>query len=242
MRDYAKETERRVQFIRDAIEAAHAKGIIFGNSGGKDSALVGILCKMACEDTEGVILPCSSRRNFTIDKDDGMEVADKFGIKTRVVDLTAQKELVMQTLAPVCELTDAAIANIAPRLRMVTLYAIGASENRLVAGTGNASEYYMGYFTKWGDGAYDLDPIADLTATEVFEFLRYLDAPACIIEKAPSAGLFDGQTDEADMGLKYADLDEYILTGHTNEKAAATIERLHRNSRHKRDGIARFSR
>ena len=62
------------------------------------------------------------------------------------------------------------------------------------------------------------------------------------IEKAPSAGLFDGQTDEADMGLKYADLDEYILTGHTNEKAAATIERLHRNSRHKRDGIARFSR
>lgn len=78
--------------------------------------------------------------------------------------------------------------------------------------------------------------------TEIYEFLRYLDAPACIIEKAPSAGLFDGQTDEADMGLKYADLDEYILTGHTNEKAAATIERLHRNSRHKRDGIARFSR
>ena len=190
MRDYAKETERRVQFIRDAIEAAHAKGIIFGNSGGKDSALVGILCKMACEDTEGVILPCSSRRNFTIDKDDGMEVADKFGIKTRVVDLTAQKELVMQTLAPVCELTDAAIANIAPRLRMVTLYAIGASENRLVAGTGNASEYYMGYFTKWGDGAYDLDPIADLTATEVFEFLRYLEAPEAVITKAPSASLF----------------------------------------------------
>ena len=119
---------------------------------------------------------------------------------------------------------------------------IAHAEGRIVAGTGNASEAYVGYFTKWGDGAHDFNPIADLTVTEIYEFLRYLDAPACIIEKAPSAGLFDGQTDEADMGLKYADLDEYILTGHTNEKAAATIERLHRNSRHKRDGIARFSR
>ena len=240
MRDYAKETERRVQFIRDAIEAAHAKGIIFGNSGGKDSALVGILCKMACEDTEGVILPCSSRRNFTIDKDDGMEVADKFVIKTRVVDLTAQTELVMQTLAPVCELTDAAIANIAPRLRMVTLYAIGASENRLVAGTGNASEYYMGYFTKWGDGAYDLDPIADLTATEVFEFLRYLEAPEAVITKAPSAGLFEGQTDEGEMGVTYAALDHYIATGEATDHDKEIIDRYHARSGHKRRPPLRF--
>ena len=72
MRNYAEETEKRVQFIRQAVADAHADGILFGNSGGKDSALVGILCKMACENTEGIILPCSSKRNFTIDKDDGI--------------------------------------------------------------------------------------------------------------------------------------------------------------------------
>ena len=140
MRNYAEETEKRVQFIRQALSEAHADGILFGNSGGKDSALVGILCKMACENTEGIIMPCSSKRNFTIDRDDGMEVADQFQIKTRLVDLTAQKELLMQTLSGVAELNDAAIGNLAPRLRMITLYAVAASENRLVAGTGNASE------------------------------------------------------------------------------------------------------
>ena len=92
MRNYAEETEKRVQFIRQAVADAHADGILFGNSGGKDSALVGILCKMACENTEGIILPCSSKRNFTIDKDDGMEVAEQFGIKTRVIDLTAHRD------------------------------------------------------------------------------------------------------------------------------------------------------
>lgn len=240
MRNYAEETEKRIAFIRQAVADAHADGIIFGNSGGKDSALVGILCKMACENTEGIILPCSSQRNFTIDKDDGMAVADQFGIKTRVVDLTAQKELAMQTMSQVAQLTPAAIANIAPRLRMMTLYAIGASENRLVAGTGNASEYYMGYFTKWGDGAYDLNPIADLTATEIFAFLRYLKAPEAVITKAPSAGLFEGQTDEEDMGVTYAAIDHYIATGEASEHDKAIIDRYHARSEHKRRNPLRY--
>lgn len=240
MRNYAEETEKRIAFIRQAVADAHADGILFGNSGGKDSALVGILCKMACENTEGVILPCSSQRNFTIDKDDGMAVADQFGIKTRVVDLTAQKELAMENLSQVAQLTPAAIANIAPRLRMMTLYAIGASENRLVAGTGNASEYYMGYFTKWGDGAYDLNPIADLTATEIFAFLRYLKAPEAIITKAPSAGLFEGQTDEEDMGVTYAAIDHYIATGEATDHDKAIIDRYHARSAHKRRNPLRY--
>lgn len=240
MRNYAEETEKRIAFIRQAVADAHADGIIFGNSGGKDSALVGILCKMACENTEGIILPCSSQRNFTIDKDDGMAVADQFGIKTRVVDLTAQKELAMQTMSQVAQLTPAAIANIAPRLRMMTLYAIGASENRLVAGTGNASEFYMGYFTKWGDGAYDLNPIADLTATEIFAFLRYLKAPEAVITKAPSAGLFEGQTDEEDMGVTYAAIDHYIATGEASEHDKAIIDRYHARSEHKRRNPLRY--
>ena len=240
MRDYAAETEKRIQFIRQALADAHADGILFGNSGGKDSALVGILCKLACENTEGIIMPCSSKRNFTIDKDDGMEVANQFGIKTRVLDLTAQKELAMENLSAIATLSDAAIANIAPRLRMISLYAVAASENRLVAGTGNASEFYMGYFTKWGDGAYDLNPIADLTATEIFEFLRYLKAPEAVITKAPSAGLFEGQTDEEDMGVTYAAIDKYITTGQANEKDTAIIDRYHARSEHKRRNPLRY--
>ena len=240
MRNYAEDTQKRVQFIKDAVAAAHVDGIIFGNSGGKDSALVGILCKMACENTEGIIMPCSSKRNFTIDKDDGMEVADQFGIKTRVIDLTAQKELAMENLSAITTLNDSAISNIAPRLRMITLYAVAASENRLVAGTGNASEYYMGYFTKWGDGAFDLNPIADLTATEIFEFLRYLNAPQSIITKAPSAGLFEGQTDEQDMGVTYAAIDKYITTGEADEADKTIIDRYHARSEHKRREALRY--
>lgn len=123
---------------------------------------------------------------------------------------------------------------------MITLYTVAASENRLVAGTGNASEYYMGYFTKWGDGAYDLNPIADLTATEVFEFLRYLKAPEAVITKAPSAGLFEGQTDEEDMGVTYAAIDRYIQTGEAEEKDKAIIDRYHSRSEHKRRGFNRY--
>ena len=242
MRNYAQELEQRVAFIQKLLQDSGAKGIVFGNSGGKDSALVGILCKKACENTVGIMMPCQSARNFGEDMDDGGDVAKQFGIENKTIDLSSLKEKMADAVGAQTALNNAAVSNIAPRLRMTALYTYAAANGCLVAGTGNRSERYMGYFTKWGDGAHDFNPISDLTVTEIYEFLCYLDAPACIIEKAPSAGLFDGQTDEADMGLKYADLDEYILTGHTNEKAAATIERLHRNSRHKRDGIARFSR
>lgn len=242
MRDYAIEFEKRVEFIKDLVAKSHVNGIVFGNSGGKDSALVGILCKAACENTVGIIMPCSSKRNFGIDKDDGMEVAEQYGIETRLVDLTAQKELVMSSLSGVTELNDAAVSNIAPRLRMITLYAIAASEGRLVAGTGNRSEAYMGYFTKWGDGGHDFNPISDLTVKEVYEFLEYLKAPQSIIKKAPSAGLFEGQTDEQEMGVTYAAIDDYLLNGNVNDHDLAIIERYHSRSEHKRAGIAVYKK
>ena len=98
----------------------------------------------------------------------------------------------------------------------------------------------MGYFTKWGDGACDFNPISDLTAGEVFAFLEYLKAPRCIIDKAPSAGLFDGQTDEEDMGVSYAAIDRYILTGEATENDRAIIDRYHSRSEHKRRPIATY--
>ena len=242
MRDYQAEFDKRVAYIRQKLAEAHANGVIFGNSGGKDSALVGILCKAACDNTVGVIMPCSSRRNYGQDADDGRALAEQFGIETRVVDLTAVREAELKALEGAAKLNDMALTNIAPRLRMTTLYAIGAAENRLVAGTGNRSEIYMGYFTKWGDGASDFNPIADLCATEVFEFLRFLNAPASIVEKAPSAGLFDGQTDEDEMGVSYAAIDGFLLRGEVNERDKAIMDRYHSRSEHKRKPISTFEK
>ena len=233
MRDYKLEFEKRVAFIKNLVESSHTNGIIFGNSGGKDCALVGILCKAACPNTIGVIMPCASSRNFGSDKDDGLEVARQFDIETRLVDLTAVRQAELDALKSVTDMIPSSTANIAPRLRMTTLYAIAGSENLLVAGTGNRSERYMGYFTKWGDGAFDFDPIADLTVGEVYEFLEYLNAPRSIIEKAPSAGLFEGQTDEQEMGVSYAAIDRFLLTGEANEHDRAIIDRYHSRAGHK---------
>ena len=240
MRNYQDEFDRRVAYIREKLKEAHADGIIFGNSGGKDSALVGILCKAACDNTVGVIMPCASRQNYGQDKDDGNALAAQFGIETRTVDLTAVREAELKALEGVAVLNDMALTNIAPRLRMTTLYTIAAAENRLVAGTGNRSEIYMGYFTKWGDGASDLNPIADLCATEVFEFLRFLNAPVSIVEKAPSAGLYEGQTDEKEMGVTYRAIDDFLLHGEADEADKVIIDRYHSRSEHKRRPISTF--
>ena len=234
MRDYKEEFEKRVAFIRETLEKSGQKGIVYGNSGGKDCTLVGILCKAACDNTVGVLMPCASKRNFSIDLEDGKAVAAQYGIETRLVDLTPVREAELAALEGVTAMTPAAVANIAPRLRMTTLYAIAGAESRLVAGTGNRSEAYMGYFTKWGDGAYDLNPIADLTVTEIYEFLAYLDAPMSIRTKAPSAGLFEGQTDEQEMGVTYAAIDKFLLQGEADEHDRAVIDRFHRISEHKR--------
>ena len=239
-RDWKTEFENRVSWIRNLVESAGVKGIVFGNSGGKDSALVGILCKAACDNTVGIIMPCASKRNYGEDAEDGRALAEQFGIEARVVDLTAVREQALQALQGVSELNDAAVTNIAPRLRMTTLYTIAAAEGRLVAGTGNRSEIYMGYFTKWGDGASDFNPIADLTATEVFDFLRWLNAPAHIVEKAPSAGLFEGQTDEDEMGVTYRAIDTWLQEGTADEKDLAVIERFHSRSEHKRRPIPTY--
>ena len=239
MRNYEKEFAQRVQFVKQAVRESGADGIVYGNSGGKDSALVGILCK-AADNTVGIIMPCATARNFEMDKRDGEEVAKAYGIETRYADLSAVKSAEKAALAGVTELSPAAEANIAPRLRMATLYAVAATENRLVSGTGNRSEGFVGYFTKWGDGACDFNPIADLTVTEIYEFLRYLKAPKCVIEKAPSAGLFDGQTDESEMGFAYKELDTYLEGGKIDDAVLERIQRMHARSEHKRREILTF--
>ena len=234
MKDYKLEIKHRVEFIRKILISSGANGIVYGNSGGKDCALVGILCKMACENTIGLIMPCGQSSNYEADKADAEAVAKQFSIGVRIIDLSETKKELLCVVGVATQLTSSARINIAPRLRMTTLYAVAASENRLVAGTSNRSERHMGYFTKWGDGACDFNPIADLTVTEIYEFLRFLNVPDSVIDKSPSAGLFDGQTDESEMGITYRNIDEFLFTGTISEEDKAIVERFHKSSEHKR--------
>lgn len=234
MRDYQRELEKRTSWIRDILRRAGAAGIVYGNSGGKDSTLTGILCRHACENTLGLILPCQAARNYREDRIDALAAAKQFGIRTAEVDLTEVREALVHALEPAARLEGLSAANLAPRLRMAALYAAAQSLGCLVAGTGNRSEAYVGYFTKWGDGACDFNPIADLTVTEIYEFLRFLKAPAAILEKAPSAGLYEGQTDESEMGLRYEELDQYLLYGRGEPREVERIRRRHEATGHKR--------
>ena len=232
-RDYAAEVQARVQWIKDVLAAARCEGVVFGSSGGKDSVLVGILCRRATNNTLGIIMPCNSLEEDTAH---ALLLADKFNIEHITVDLVEAKEALVGAIPPIGPLDT---VNIAPRLRMATLYAIANGRKALVAGTGNRSEGHMGYFTKWGDGAYDFNPIADLTVTEVYEFLKYLEVPEVLTAKAPSAGLFEGQTDEDEMGITYAEIDNYLLTGQKGPNFGI-IEQFHERSEHKRKPIVKY--
>src|SRR5665648_1277996 len=122
MRDYKEELKKRIAFIRNIMETSGAEGIVYGNSGGKDSALAGILSKMACDNTLGVMMPCQSQRNYEEDTIDAIEVAEQFYIETITVDLTKLKNKFEKTLSDV-GITQKALTNVNPRLRMTTLYA-----------------------------------------------------------------------------------------------------------------------
>ena len=238
--DVSKSIEKRVEWIRKILSDSGAKGIIYGNSGGKDCTLVGALCKLATPNVLGVIMPCQSSQNYGSDRDDALRAGKHFGIEQIEIDLSQTKQALLDALGDRLTENNAgesnlkmASVNINPRLRMTTLYALGQARGYLVAGTGNLDEATLGYFTKWGDGAHDFNPIADLTVGEIYEHLRYLNAPITIIEKAPSAGLYQGQTDESELGIKYSDVDKYLRGGEIPDDVRAKIESAKRRSAHK---------
>lgn len=226
--------EHRLNWIKERVAAAGAKGVVVGESGGKDSAVVTALCVRAlgAENVLGITMPCGS---LPRDVDHAKLVADAFGIELHEVNLGNTFETLKGTVEANITLGDLAIANIKPRLRMATLYAVAQTKNYLVVGTDNLSEMTMGYFTKWGDGGYDFNPLADLTMQEVLALGAELGVPESILNKAPSAGLWEGQTDELEMGVTYKAIEEYIKTGTTDEESLKVIERTNKNTGHKRE-------
>jgi len=199
-----------VEWLRDSVKEANCKGIVYGLSGGVDSAVIAALSKLAFGDESlAIMMPINS--SFE-DEIDAKLVIDKFNLNAIKVDLS-------RTYSEFVEVVEKgdnnmAYANVKPRLRMTTLYYYAQLKGYLVVGTSNKSEFTVGYFTKYGDSGSDLMPLVDFTKKEIFELARYLEIPDKIIQKPPSAGLFEDQTDEDEMGFTYNDLEKYI----NNEK------------------------
>jgi len=237
--DAAKVCEQLVRWLEGNLQRSGAKGFVVGLSGGVDSSVTAALARRAAPGKVlGVIMPCHSA---PADQEDAVRVARLLQIEHVVVDLSPIYDALVERLQPAVppgadpERLALVQANIKPRLRMLTLYHAAGARGYLVLGTDNRSELYTGYFTKYGDGGADLLPLADLVKSEVRELGRYLGLPEEIVQRTPSAGLWAGQTDEGEMGITYEVLDRYLLQGDGPPEAIARIERLHRQSAHKRE-------
>ena len=197
-----------VKFIQSKVSEAKTDGIVVGLSGGIDSTLIAYLACEAVgkENVFGIIMP--STTTPTEDKIHGISIAQGLGIdyKEIAIDSILNEFLFMTQL----EEDNLAIGNLKARSRMSSIYFYANQKKYLVSGTGNKSEILIGYFTKHGDGACDIEPIGDLYKTDVFKLSRYMGVPEDIIEKPPRAGLWNNQTDEAEIGMSY-DLIDQIL-------------------------------
>ncbi len=220
-----------IKWLKDKVEEAGCKGLAFGLSGGIDSAVVAALAKKAFpNDSLGVIMPCHSQSK---DEEHAKLVAESLDLKVKKVDLSDTFDTLLGSIGD-DDLHHMAVSNVKPRLRMTTLYYYAQKNKYLVVGTGNKSEFTLGYFTKHGDSGVDIFPISDFVKSEVRELAKYLEIPEIVITKPPSAGLWEGQTDEEEMGMTYEDLDNYIMTGEAPEDVKEKIERLNKLSAHKR--------
>ena len=236
LQDYLDEI---VQWLKQKVVAAGAKGLIVGVSGGIDSAVVANLAKKACgHKVLALILPCNSNPNDVID---ATLVCETANIDYQIVSLDETYATFQASLSKTLILdqdqhaTQLALANTKARLRMTTLYALGQALGYLVVGTDNWPEWHTGYFTKYGDGGVDLVPIVHLTKGEVKEAGKLLGVPEKIILRKPTAGLIANVYDEDELQVSYTEIDAYLLGGKISDKDQKRIEELHRISAHKRE-------
>jgi len=232
-----------VWWIRDQVVAAGCKGVVMGMSGGLDSSVLSVVCYRAFPQSMlGILMPCYSSRE---EEEHAQAVANQFSIPTERVALDTVFNALLEVLpGGSIDPTIGRVAkgNLKARLRMLTLYYFANQLNYMVVGSSNRSELSIGYFTKYGDGGIDIMPLGNLVKGQVKDLARFLGIPQPIIDKPPSAGLWDDQTDEKEMGFSYDELDHYLLTGDASGELRERIESMIANSHHKRQPppIARF--
>ncbi len=206
MNKYEAITDFLVRFLDNEVKKTGLEKAVLGLSGGVDSAVVAVLAhKTFGDDLLCIKLPSHYSSQSSLD--DADELCEKFGLKNETISIESMLKA-YETMHP--DMDNLRRGNLSARLRMATLFDISAREGALVIGTSNKSELMLGYGTLYGDLASAINPIGDLYKSEVFELAKYLEVPGSIISKPPSADLWNGQSDEADLGYSYAELDHAL--------------------------------
>lgn len=224
-----------INWIKKEVKKANANGVIVGVSGGIDSALVSYLAKKSFPNNSlGILIPINPSRK--IDLDDGLELMKFLDMDYIILNLEKEYTEISEKIGIKSNLIN---GNIQSRLRMLTIYAYAQKHNYLVLGTDNKSEYDLGYFTKYGDGGCDLLPIVNIFKSEVFNYCKLINIPAQIINKKPTAGFWEGQFDEVELGFTYDVYESYCKGNLIDRKIINKIENQIQKSNHKRVLIPR---
>jgi NAD+ synthase len=226
--DIDKTSREISNFIESSLIESNTQGLVLGLSGGLDSSVTAILCSQVVNKDKilGLVMP--DKNTPSTDVKDAVSLAEDLGINHQIIPI----DLLIEPIKAACRESlgnniKIAVANLKPRMRMMVLYYHANAMNRLVVGTGNRTELLVGYFTKYGDGGVDILPIGGLYKTEVRLIAEYLEVPQKILDKEPTAGLWPGQTDEKELGIKYNLLDEILyLLSEKMMKENETAEKL----------------
>ncbi|MBU5443324.1 ammonia-dependent NAD(+) synthetase [Paenibacillus sp. MSJ-34] len=246
-----EEVRRRVDFLKDYVRSSGTTGLLIAISGGLDSAVAAGLCKLATDElsaetgrdymTLGVFQPYGTQSDIA----DSYAVAKAFDLKhtveTNIEDavneIALETEYAFKSMNIHRHLSVPGKGNVKARVRMVVQYALAFDLNLLVVGTDHASEALTGFYTKWGDGAVDITPLSSLNKRQVKQLAEHLGVPRSVIDKAPTAGLWEGQTDEGELGVTYEDNSDYLEGKEISPEAREKIEKHYLKTEHKRSPI-----
>lgn len=235
-----------VDWIKKEFQKTKADGIILGMSGGLDCCTVARLVQVANIPLQLVGMPNQTSMDYDQTKEDIQALITKFNMNYMELPIDACVQSIHQgvkqanTQLSFQGNTNMALANVPPIVRMCMLSTLGQAMNYVLIGTGNLTERTMGYFTKRGDGLSDFNPLGNITKSEVRILASYLGIPEHIITKAPSANLWEGQSDEEEMGIKIMDIDRYLLSGVGEKHIVEKIEVAHAKAQHKLHQIPIF--
>ncbi|HEG0497487.1 TPA: NAD+ synthase [Campylobacter jejuni] len=219
--DWEKITEKMCDFIQEKVKNSQSQGVVLGLSGGIDSALVATLCKRALkENVFALLMPTQISNKANLE--DALRLCADLNLEYKIIEIQGILDAFIKQSE---NTTLVSLGNFAARIRMSLLYDYSALKNSLVIGTSNKSELLLGYGTIYGDLACAFNPIGSLYKSEIYVLAKYLNLHENFIKKAPSADLWENQSDEGDLGFSYAKIDEGLKALETNdEKLLRTLD------------------
>lgn len=246
--DIDDEIRTRVDFLKQYVLSSGTRGLLIAISGGVDSGVATGLCKLATDEltqetgkeykTLGVFQPYGEQQDiedsYAVAKAIGLKYSVETNIQEAVDEMALEVEYALKSIGVHGHVSRSGKGNVKARTRMVVQYALAFEQNLLVVGTDHASEAITGFFTKYGDGAVDITPLSTLNKRQVRMLAAKLGVPRTVIDKAPTAGLWEGQTDEAELGITYDDNSDYLEGKEIDPKVKEKLEKHYLRTAHKR--------